>query len=622
MEAFISALWLPGEYVAEQSGFMPESLTYSIIVYGVNVPLYLFAFRTIVILIARATGLYHPDQYYLWPRLPWRITVKALVHLIIWFERTFRMGNRATGGFANALETLTHLYKPGHVLLGRAFAWGVGLLQPIGIKVERHLFMYAMTGAGKTTALITILSTWRNSALCIDPKAQVTNALFEHDWRTWYVLDPYGISKATSACFNALDCIKTAVKREGIEIAVLWAIRIAQAMIITPSTSRTPYFTDTARGYLVGLILHVISYHPENEHHLPYVRNLLINGYRVFDEETGKEKTKDDEAQQVLLRSMLNNKAFGGAIAGAAAALASASEDTGGNVRSTLQEQTKWLDIPAVRKILYKTTLPLNDLKTRDDIVLSLTAPILSIREELAPFCWLLTNMTAYTFEYEKKRNGQCLTIIDELPSQGHNDTFEVMLAVARSYGQTVLGISQNVELMKKVYPKTWATFSGEADAVFWMATNHNDTAGHLSQILGKKSHVRRDRYAGHKLYHEVSVMDADQVKRFLTPGSNNLIVTRAGLRALKLKNEPYYKALPVWKYAADPEHKETFLRRFTRGFFDHHSNTHVIPKQMVQAETVSDQPPKNPGNIINEPEITNEKAIPVPENSQPENRR
>ena len=61
------------------------------------------------------------------------------------------------------------------------------------------------------------------------------------------------------------------MKREGTEIAVLWAIRIAQAMIITPSTSRTPYFTDTARGYLVGLILHVISYHPENEHHLPYV---------------------------------------------------------------------------------------------------------------------------------------------------------------------------------------------------------------------------------------------------------------------------------------------------------------------------------------------------------------
>lgn len=611
MDALINALRFPGEYVAGQTDFLPESLAYYIVVYSVNIPLYLFAIRTFSILITRAIGLYHPDQYRLWPRLPWRILVSAFVHIIIWFERTFWMGNRATGGFANALETITLLFKPGHILLGRAFAWGFGLLQPVGIKVERHLFMYAMTGAGKTTALITILSTWRNSVLCIDPKATITNALFEHDWRTWVVLDPYGISNATSACFNAIDCIKVAMMREGVEIAVLWATRVAQAIVITPSSSRTPYFTDTARGYLVGVTLHVISYHPENEHNLPYIRSLLINGYRVYDEETGKEKTEEDESQQLLLRSMLNNKAFEGAVAGAAAAIISASGDTGGNVRSTLLEQTKWLDIPAVRNILRSTTMPLSDLKTRNDVVLSLTAPILSIREELSPLCRLLTNMTAYTFEYEKKKNGQCLTIIDELPSQGHNDTFEVMLAVARSYGQTILGISQNIDLMKKVYPKSWATFSGEADAVFWMATNHSDTAGHLSKVLGQKSHVRRDRYAGPKLYREVAVMDADQVKRFLTPGSNNLIVTRAGMRALKLKNEPYYKALPVWKYAADPDHKEAFLRRITRRFFDRPNKISVIEKQENQAETASNLPPENKENIINEPK-----------NSQPKDRR
>ena len=143
------------------------------------------------------------------------------------------------------------------------------------------------------------------------------------------------------------------------------------------------------------------------------------------------------------------------------------------------------------------------------------------------------------------------------------------MLAVARSYGQTVLGISQNIELMKKTYPKSWATFTGEADAVFWMATNHDDTATHLSQILGKKSHVEKDNYTGRKNYREVAVMDADQIKRFLSPDSGNLIVTRAGMRALKLKSEPYFKALPVWKYAADPDHKEIFWRKISRKAFD-----------------------------------------------------
>ncbi|QOJ23786.1 MAG: type IV secretory system conjugative DNA transfer family protein [Gammaproteobacteria bacterium] len=558
-------------YILYAIGFLTNEEAISILISYVGFCLVaLFATRTVLILFSRKIGIYHPDYYRLWPRLPWRSLMIIWNDIRIWIERTFQMGNRATGGFSNALNTLTLLYKPGHILLGRAFAWGFGLLQPVGIEVVRHIFMYAMTAAGKTTALITILSTWCNSVFVIDPKAQITNALFEHDWRTWYVLDPYGISNATSsACFNTIDCIKTAMERDGDQAAVLWAMRIAQALVITPSGSRTPYFSDTARGFLVGVILHVISYHPDEEHNLPYIRSLQVNGYRVFDPKTGKEETTPGEAQQLLLRAMLNNPAFDGAIAGAAAALANASGETGGNIRSTLLEQTKWLDIPAVRDVLRSTSLPLSDLKTRNDVVFSLTAPVLSIREELAPLCRLLTNMTAYTFEYIREKNGQCLTIVDELPSQGYNETFEVMLAVARSYGQTVLGISQNIELMKKVYPKSWATFSGEADAVFWMATNHNDTADYLAQTLGRKSHVTTDPYSGRKNYREVAVMDADQIKRFLSPDSGNLIVTRAGMRALKLKNEPYFKALPVWKYAADPDHKEIFWRKITRKAFD-----------------------------------------------------
>jgi type IV secretory pathway TraG/TraD family ATPase VirD4 len=557
-------------YKLHQINFLTDEEVISILLYYVGFCLVaLFAIRTVLILFSRKIGIYHPDNYRLWPRLPWRSLMIIWNNIRIWFERTFQMGNRATGGFSNALNTLTLLYKPGLVLLGRAFAWGFGLLQPVGIKVQRHLFMYAMTGAGKTTVLITILSTWFNSVFVIDPKAQITNALFEHDWREWFVIDPYGISNAISAFFNAIDCIKTAMERDGKQAAVLWAMRIAQALVITPSGSRTPYFSDTARGFLVGVILHVISHHPEDEHNLPYIRSLLVNGYRVFDPQTGKEETTPEEAQQLLLRAMLNNPAFDGAIAGAAAALANASGETGGNIRSTLLEQTKWLDIPAVRNVLRSTSLPLSDLKTRKDVVFSLTAPVLSIREELAPLCRLLTNMTAYTFEYFRDKNGECLIIVDEMPSQNYNAIFEIILAVLRSYGGIFLGISQNIELMKKIYPRSWATFSGEADAVFWMATNHDDTAAHLSQILGKKSHVEKDNYSGRKTYREVAVMDADQVKRFLSPDSGNLIVTRAGMRALKLKNEPYFKALPVWKYAPDPDHKETFWRRITRRAFD-----------------------------------------------------
>ena len=101
------------------------------------------------------------------------------------------------------------------------------------------------------------------------------------------------------------------------------------------------------------------------------------------------------------------------------------------------------------------------------------------------------------------------------------------------------------------------------------MATNHNETAAYLSEVLGKKSIVEKDRRTGRKTHREVPVMDGDQVKRFLSPESGRLIVTRAGHRALKLINDPFFKALPVWRYAPDPDHREKFLRRIFRFFFD-----------------------------------------------------
>lgn len=558
---------LPGHWLASGLGLSPDMPVPAFLAWAIDLAVYLFVLRTVLTYLGRKAGLSHPDHYHRWPRVPWRMAFKAWLALKRWHERVFQMGKRSTGGFAGVLATLTLMYRPGFLILGRAYAWGLGLLQPIGVKVERHLFMYAMTGAGKTTSLITLISLWRNSVFCIDPKAQITNALFAHDWRTWYVLDPYGISNAISACFNAIDCLKDAVKRDGSGAAVLLAMRIAQALIVTPAGSRSPYFTDTARGFLTGLILHVLTWHDEADDNLPFIRDLIVRGYQVFDE-NGECISTDDEAHELLLRQMMKNPAFDGAIIGAAAAMMSASRETGGNVRSTLQEQTKWLDIPPVRAILRSTTLPLSQLKTRKDVALSVTAPVLSVREELSPLCRLLTNMIAYTFEAVPEKNGQCLTVLDELPSQGHNETLEVMLAVARSYGLTVLGISQNTELMEKAYPKSWGMFSGEADAVFWMATNHERTAQHLSQILGKKTLVAKDRYTGRKAYREVSVMDPDQVKRFLSPDSGHLIVTRAGGRALKLMHAPYYKALPVWKYAADPAHRETLLRRIVRRSF------------------------------------------------------
>lgn len=562
------------EIVTKLNNLTPKNIVIITAFYGVHVVAALFAARTVVTYLGRKFGLYNPTHFSFWPRVPWRPIYKIYSSVNNWYEKVFLIGKRgATGGFASTLSMFSLLFKSGHIHLGRAYGWGIGLLQPVGLSVSRHLFMLAMTGSGKSVCTNTIISTWDGSVILIDPKGSGTDALCEHDSRQWFVFDPDGTSNQKSISINFFDCIKEAMERDGDDAAVLWATRIAEALVITPSGSKSAYFFDVSRQFLSGLILHVLTHHAEEDHNLPFLRDLIVHGYRVFDEKN-KQLTVGDEAHELLLKIMSKNPSFDGIIAGSISAMRSSSGETSGNVRSTLQGETQFLDLPNVRRKLMHSDISLSLLKTRNDIVLAFCASIYSLREELSRLSRLLINMIAYTFESVKSRKGVCLMVADELPSMGYNATLEVIIAVARSMGLLFLGISQNIELMKKVFPKSWKSFISEADACFHMGCNHPDNAQFLSSLLGKITIVEKDRYTGRKTYREVAVMEPEQLARFLNPNNDNLIVTRAGDRALKLKNDPHHKALSVRRYAADPDHKETFLRRISRFFFG--SKRHV----------------------------------------------
>jgi hypothetical protein len=246
--------------------------------YGAAGLLAMMALRFIITWLGRLFGFYAPEHYLRWPRLPWRPVYKGYMHCRKWYERTILSGRQATGGFASMLSVLSMSFKPGMLHLGRASAFGIGLLQPVGMKITRHIFMLAMTGSGKTTALITIASGWYGSMYIVDVKAQIVDALSKKDWRTWYVFDPENISKAPGISINVFDCIKEAIQRDGENAAVLWAMRIAEAIIVMPVTTQSAYFYNVSRQFLASLIVHVLTEYPEDYHHLPFIRDLIVKG--------------------------------------------------------------------------------------------------------------------------------------------------------------------------------------------------------------------------------------------------------------------------------------------------------------------------------------------------------
>lgn len=101
------------------------------------------------------------------------------------------------------------------------------------------------------------------------------------------------------------------------------------------------------------------------------------------------------------------------------------------------------------------------------------------------------------------------------------------------------------------------------------MGSNHPSNLDHLSKALGQKTHVTKDKRTRQKSYRDVPVLNAEQIGRMLRPDSGNIIVLRAGRRALRLKNDPYFTALPVTQYDADPDHGDSFFRQLTRACFN-----------------------------------------------------
>ncbi len=565
--------------LSTQQTFTLEQLLTSGLFIVACIVVFLFVARTIVIFASRQFGLYHPEHYAKWPRLPYRPILKGYFKITNWWEDLTKMGRVATGGFAKPLAVLQLLYRKGRnrLLVGRFYALGLGWLMPLSLEIQRHGMLIASSGAGKTTALTTMVSTWEGSAFIIDPKSQIWNALIGRDNRRWYKIAPYS---KDSHCWNFFDDIKAAIEREGVEIGSRWAYKAGEALITVNPNANNPFFAETAKSLIPGLILHIISReHPDN-HNPAYLYKLLQFGYRIFNQETGIEETTAKDAKELLLRLMRKNSAFNDAVSGSIAGIESASDSAAGDVLATALSQLKWLAVQGVQNVVSKTTIPpLSELKSTDDYVLEFDAPILSIRQELAPFLRLLSDFVIYTFETpDIKKNGQTLGVIDELPSI-ELKVLDVAIPVLRSMGLSVLGATQDLEILQKAHPKSWEGFLGNADFVICAGTNHDTTAEYISRVLGKVTIQEKDPTTGRKSRQTVEVATPDQIKRFLFPKKENIIILRNGERAIKAKDILFFRELPFWKFNPDTEHKETFLRRLARSRFDN-KNVPDTPKQ------------------------------------------
>jgi type IV secretory pathway TraG/TraD family ATPase VirD4 len=537
------------------------------------------ALRTGWAFIARPLGLYDPSHYRLFPRIPWRFCISPLFILRRWV-RERHMGRKQTAGWASPIDRLFLMFRSGDVFVGRLRLFGIGLIMPIGIRTRRHLVMIAGTGAGKTTSLIAMLALHRGNAFVIDPNGQIARAQMRRCGRGGkgiigkrgrsLALDPKEQLGRPSACWNVFDELHVAETREGIDSVPELASVMAFALVQQDSQSQ-PFFSNASREFVTALILYIYAEQPREHQHAVRLRQLLTSGLEGGPTKVGNRVCSPFD---YLLFKMNECTAFNGIIRDGIATVVNASSnpDKIGQLLSSARTQTVWLDLPRIRSISMRSDFTLNELKT-DTLSLFLVAPVSDVQETLSPWFRLLTVFAQQTFERIPGRpKYPTLFALDEMPSLGYIKAFDNAAPVMRKYGVQLLAITQDIEKLRDAYPQTYGGFLGGADAVIWMGTNHGESLEFLESSLG--GHTITEVHTSGRIpgfrRKEKSKSDrplayAEQLREFLDPAHGNVIVTRNGPRALKLKTPHYFKELPVWMYESDPDEHERALRAMTR---------------------------------------------------------
>jgi stage V sporulation protein K len=536
--------------------------------------------------------------------------LKMLTAISNWWEMETKFGRHATGGFASLVEVLSNEFQYGDIFLGRPKLIIGGMLRPIGIPTEKHMVTIAGTGSGKSTgALIPNLCLHGGSALVIDPKgelAAITARSRGHGGggvrglgQDVFVLDPFHIVPGFStASYNVFDEMERVAQYDA-DRPVSYARKIAQALV--PSTSSDPYWDDAPRTFISGLLLYIFQ-GPKEHHNLVRLRELLMEGdvatFRQIRDAGGDERGDAFDALLMMMKRCPEGPYYH-VIVGSANSLSKMSRNQRGSVLTMAMEHTSFLDMPEIRKISMRSDFLLEDLKQDKHISVYLCLPLNAVSgiesRWLRMFVLLTVDMMT---RVNKAPETPLLMALDEFPSLGKLDGIETVAPTMRSQGVRLWVIGQDIEQFEKVYPDSWGTFIGGAEAVQFMGITHPPTVAYIAERLGQHVVVERQTVGKGQVRENASerpVRDPEQIARMLSKDGKNQIIWRGNKRPMLLKICPYYEYMPWWYYSRD----RRFHEKWNRWIWRRGKDYDLTPPHLPPDDRPPDGPPPKPPRYV-----------------------
>jgi type IV secretion system protein VirD4 len=412
---------------------------------------------------------------------------------------------------------------------------------------QGHALCFAPNGTGKgVSVIIPALMTYAGSMFVIDPKGEnawVTAPRRRELNQRVVILDPwnetnrFGQQQAeTTTRFNPLTSLNPRSPDFPDDVAVL-----AEALIIGDPGERDPFFTNSARDYVAGLIA-LAKERYDADATLRHVRDWMSDDVAV-------------KAMLALLESLQPNCY---AVRKLSRFMTSARENQ--TVRSTAMTQLSFLD----SDILLDAMENDNPVFRMEDFASGATTVYVVLPPDklVTHARWLRLVLSLAIAALKKTQSQQqttpTLLMVDEMGTIGPLQPLETGYGLMRGYGIRFFGFFQSLPQLQHYYPNTWRNFIANCAVLQVLGVADMTTAKEISEMLGSVS-VQQQRqisqgtitvgppqYTQRPLMFEQELM-AELGRNPSDPGSNTqLIMFLEGMHSTKTLQLPYFSD-PRW---------------------------------------------------------------------------
>ena len=406
-------------------------------------------------------------------------------------------------------------FGEGKIWLGRAEDGS-----PLGYSDDRHVCLCSGTRSGKGSSIIlNTAAFWPGSCVICDPKGE--NATVSSARRgqgnkycaglgqAVHVLDPFRAAEVDDcyrSSFNPFDALDP-----DSDETIDEASRLADAIVIVKDEAHDPFWDESARKMLRGLILHVLTwtdYLPE-ERNLITLRKLITCGdWQIVEAIRADGHAEEDiEPPHLLLwRQMEMNDAFRGVISATGLRFRTMMSGSAKQFEGVLQAvdlHTEFLDSPGMQRCLAASDFKLSELKTRPEgmtLYLSLPQRYMNTHHR-----WLRMMVVLTTTQMEITRGNPAtgypvLMILDEFAGLRRMEAIEKSVAQIAGFGVKLFFVLQTLEQLKGTYKDHWETFLANAGLKIFFSIEDHFTRDYVSKLVGETEIIREMQSANESL--------------------------------------------------------------------------------------------------------------------------